>query len=163
MISDFWHNAWDMTFTKMLVKWIKEWMNMTTWIKTATLASYFHLLLGERNLGVNTSAHCVIYWFSGKKIPCQYRRPRFNPSIGRSPWRGKWQPSPVFLPEKSHEPKSLVGCSPWVLKELNVTQQLNWTESTVNWLYSSHSGWGFNHIQLIPLLSAIKLWIRKPL
>ena len=28
----------------------------------ATPASYFHLLLGERNLGVNTSDHCVIYW-----------------------------------------------------------------------------------------------------
>ena len=33
MISDFWHNAWDITCAKMLVKWIKEWMNMPTWIK----------------------------------------------------------------------------------------------------------------------------------
>ena len=79
----------------------------------ATLASYFHLLLRERNLGVNTSDHCVIYWFSGKKSSCQYRRPGFNPCIGRSPWRGKWQPTPVFLPEKSHGQRGLVGCSPW--------------------------------------------------
>ena len=28
-------------------------------------------------------------------------------------WRGKWQPTPVFLPGKSHGRRSLVGCSPW--------------------------------------------------
>ena len=25
----------------------------------------------------------------------------------------KWQPTPVLLPGKSHERRSLVGCSPW--------------------------------------------------
>ena len=25
----------------------------------------------------------------------------------------KWQPTPVFLPEKSQGQRSLVGCSPW--------------------------------------------------
>ena len=29
------------------------------------------------------------------------------------PWRRKWQPSPVFLPGKSHGQRSLVGNSPW--------------------------------------------------
>ena len=28
-------------------------------------------------------------------------------------WRRKWQPTPVLLPGKSHEWRSLVGCSPW--------------------------------------------------
>ena len=28
-------------------------------------------------------------------------------------WRRKWQPIPVFLPEKSHGQKSLVNYSPW--------------------------------------------------
>ena len=28
-------------------------------------------------------------------------------------WRRKWQPTPVFLPGKSHGWRSLVGCSPW--------------------------------------------------
>ena len=27
-------------------------------------------------------------------------------------WRRKWQPTPVFLPGKSHGQRSLVGCSP---------------------------------------------------
>ena len=39
------------------------------------------------------------------------------PGLGRFPWRRKWQPSLVFLPGKSHEQKSLVGYSPWGLKE----------------------------------------------
>ena len=31
---------------------------------------------------------------------------------GRSPWRRKWQPTPVFLPEESHGQRSLAGYSP---------------------------------------------------
>ena len=35
------------------------------------------------------------------------------PSLGwELPWRGKWQPTPVFLPGQSHGQRSLVGCSP---------------------------------------------------
>ena len=31
-------------------------------------------------------------------------------SLGqKNPWRRKWQPTPVFLPRKFHEPKSLAG------------------------------------------------------
>ena len=29
------------------------------------------------------------------------------------PWRGKWQPSPAFLPGVSHGQRILVGYSPW--------------------------------------------------
>ena len=32
------------------------------------------------------------------------------------PWRRKWQPTPVFLPGKSHGQKSLAGYSPWARK-----------------------------------------------
>ena len=34
------------------------------------------------------------------------------------PWRKKWQPTPVFLPGKSHEQRSLVGYSPWGYKRV---------------------------------------------
>ena len=43
----------------------------------------------------------------------QYRRPRFDPSVGRIPWRRKWQSTLVLLPGKSHGQRSLVGYSPW--------------------------------------------------
>ena len=35
------------------------------------------------------------------------------PEWGRSPWRRKWQPTPVFLSGKSDGQKSLVGYRPW--------------------------------------------------
>ena len=41
-------------------------------------------------------------WFSGKESTCQCRRSGFNPWVRKIPWRRKWQPTPVFLPEKSH-------------------------------------------------------------
>ena len=32
--------------------------------------------------------------------------------VGKIPWRRRaWQPTPVFLPGKSHEQRSLAGCS----------------------------------------------------
>ena len=33
-------------------------------------------------------------------------------------WRRKWQPTPVFLPGKSHRQSSLAGYSPWGLKRV---------------------------------------------
>ena len=33
------------------------------------------------------------------------------------PWRRTWQPTPVFLPGKSHGQRSLVGYSSWDYKE----------------------------------------------
>jgi len=40
------------------------------------------------------------------------------PRLSKMPWRRKWQPTPVFLPAKSHEQKSLVGYSPWGRKSI---------------------------------------------
>ena len=44
--------------------------------------------------------------------------------IRKIPWRTKWQPTPVFLPREFHAQRSLVDCSPWGHKELNVTEGL---------------------------------------
>ena len=52
-------------------------------------------------------------WLSGKGPICQCRRHQFKPWVGKIPWRKKWQPSPVFLPGKSHGQRSLVGYGPW--------------------------------------------------
>ena len=37
-------------------------------------------------------------------------------------WRGKWQPTPVFLPGESQGRGSLVGCRLWGHTELNTTK-----------------------------------------
>ena len=40
-------------------------------------------------------------WRSVKESACQCRRHGFNPGLGRSPWKRKWQLTPVFLPGNS--------------------------------------------------------------
>ena len=42
------------------------------------------------------------HWLSGKESTCSRRRCRFDPWVGKIPGRRKWQPTPVFLPGKSH-------------------------------------------------------------
>ena len=62
------------------------------------------------------------HWFAGsipaslvaqmvKNLPA-VQETRFCLWVGKIPWRRKWQPTPVFLPEESHGQRSLVGCSP---------------------------------------------------
>ena len=54
--------------------------------------------------------HCGLpRWLSSKESACQCKRPKFDPWIRKVPWRRKWQPTPVFLPRKSHGQGSLVG------------------------------------------------------
>ena len=60
---------------------------------------------------------------------CQCRRHGrhgFNPWIGKIPWNRKWQPTPVFLPEKSHGQRSLSG--PRGHQELNMTEHTHTVE-----------------------------------
>ena len=52
--------------------------------------------------------------------------------FGHLLWRAKslelrrqWQPTPVLLPGKSHGQRSLVGCSPWVREESDMTEWLH--------------------------------------
>ena len=66
-------------------------------------------------------------WLSGKEATCWCRRAgehRFDPWVWKIPWRGIWQPTPVFLPGESHRQKSLVGYSLWGRKESEMTERL---------------------------------------
>ena len=66
------------------------------------------------------------WWLNGKEPACQFMRHGFNPWVRKIPWRRKWHPTPVFLPEKSHGQRSLVGYSPWGRKRVRhnlVTKQ----------------------------------------
>ena len=78
-------------------------------------------------------------WLSNKEPACQCRRCRFCPWVGKIPWSRKWQPTPVFLPGKSHGQRSLVGYSPWGRKEPDMTEQLhdNKNECSMDWMYHS--------------------------
>ena len=62
---------------------------------------------------------------SGKEPACQCRRHKrhgFDTWVGKILRKRKWQPSPVFLPGKSHGQTSLAGYSKLSCKELDTTE-----------------------------------------
>ena len=57
------------------------------------------------------------------RLQCKrHRRHRFDTWVGKIPWRRKWQPILVFLPEQSHGQRSLAGYSPWGCKESDTAE-----------------------------------------
>ena len=69
-----------------------------------------------------------IWLFLGHVFRYATWRPEFDPWVGKIPWRRKWQPTPVFLPEKSHRQRSLAVYSPWGCKEVDTTQWLHYVQ-----------------------------------
>ena len=64
-------------------------------------------------------------WHSGKESSCQCRRCtkcRFDPWVRKISCRRIWQPTPVFLPGKSHGQRSQVGYSPQGSKESDTSK-----------------------------------------
>ena len=110
--------SWMKEATKMVGAWVRAFMIIH---QTAHL---FGLLCGR----------------GGKEPTCQCRRCKrygFNPWLRKIPWRRKWQPTPVLLPEKSHGQKSLVGYSPWGHKESNMTEWLSVHAHTFIYIFFS--------------------------
>ena len=65
---------------------------------------------------------------SGKEAACQcrrHKRHRFDPWVGKIPWRREWQLTPVFLPGEFHVQRSLTDYSPLSHKELDTTEWLS--------------------------------------
>ena len=71
---------------------------------------------GTFYLGAYRQGIRLPWWLSAKEPGCQCRRGRFSSWVGKIPQRRAWQPTPVYLPGKSHGQRSLVGCSPWDCK-----------------------------------------------
>ena len=61
----------------------------------------------------------------------------FDPCVGKIPWKKKWQPTSVFLPEEFHGQNSLVCYSPWVAKSWH-----NWNDLAR--IHISKKNFGFN-------------------
>ena len=60
------------------------------------------------------------WWLSWKRIRLQCRRPGFDPSVGKVPWRREWLPTPVFWPGEFHGLHS-----PWGHKESDMNEWLS--------------------------------------
>ena len=50
------------------------------------------------------------------------KKHRFDPWVGKIPWRRAWKPTPVFLSGESHRQRSLVGYRPQGRKESDTTE-----------------------------------------
>ena len=72
--------------------------------------------LGEFCVYISTQEG-LPWWLRRWSVCLQCRRPGFNPWVGKLSWRRKWQPTPVFLPGKSHGQRSLASYSLWDCKE----------------------------------------------
>ena len=73
-----------------------------------------HLWLIHVAIWQKRSQYCkvIILQLKKKRIRLQYKRPGFDPWVGKIPWRWQRQPTPVFLPGEAHGQRSLAGCSP---------------------------------------------------
>ena len=60
----------------------------------------------------------------GKESACNAEDLGLISGSERSPGEGKWQPSPVFLPGKSHGQRSVAGYSSQGHKELDTTEAI---------------------------------------
>ena len=60
-----------------------------------------------------------------KKTACHCRSCGFDPCAGKVPWWKAGQPTPVFLPGKSHGQRSLDGYSPGGFEKLDTTERLS--------------------------------------
>ena len=69
----------------------------------------------------------------------RHRNCEFDHWVGKIPWRRKWQPTPEFLLEESYGQRSLMGYSPWVLKESDMTECLSTHSLTLYVPYFSYT------------------------
>ena len=108
---------------------------ITTYYMGLSISVYYVRVMAKINLEI-LGLHREIYMgfpagTSGKELTCKcrrHKRRRFSPWVRKIPWRRAWQPTLVLLPGKSHGQRSLVGYSPWGLKELDMTEATEHTE-----------------------------------
>ena len=92
---------------------------LSSWRASHSVPGFFVL---SRPSGTGGGPHTLQLprQLSGKAAACQsVQETQFDPWVGKIPWRGKWQPTPVFLPGRSHGHRSLAVCG--ITKELDTT------------------------------------------
>ena len=97
------------------------------------------------------------WWFRWLRIQLQCTRPGFNPWVKKIPWRREWQPTPVFLPRKSHGQSSLVSYSSWGHKESDTTEQLTNTLMDI-WMVTDLCHYKQCCVNFLPLAGSSIRW-----
>ena len=90
------------------------WWMVQCWNPTPT--GYSHRLEGTRRLP---------WWLSGSESACRCRRRGFDPWVRKIPWWRKRQPTPAFLPGKSHRQRKPGELQSMESPDSDVTSQLN--------------------------------------
>ena len=90
---------------------------LAEYVRTLAAFTRSRLWDGEQSVGDLLGNVSVAFpgGASGKEPACQCRGPqkhRFDPWVGKIPWRRAWRPIPVFLLGESHGQRSLAGYSP---------------------------------------------------
>ena len=110
-----------------------HWITMHPWLgQTRNFGGHSELSLSHSFIFITISDiwHYIYHLTSGFTLLCLYylfvtisdvkwlpkrhqlrksKRLRFNPWVGKIPWRRAWQPMSIFLPGESHEQRSLAG------------------------------------------------------
>ena len=100
-----WYFSVHGIFQAQILKWVA--------ISFSRGSSWFFLTQGLNPCLLHWQAE----WISGKEGACSAGDVGSVPGLRRFPWSRKWQPTPVFLPGKSHEQRSWVGyssCQTWL-------------------------------------------------
>ena len=85
--------------------------------KASQKKNYLRFILSGRNGYIISKVQSFPGGSNGKESAWNARDLRFNPWVGKIPWRREWQPTPVFLPGEFRGQRSLAGHSPWGRKE----------------------------------------------
>ena len=80
------------------------------------------------------------WWLSGKESTCQCRRHRFDPWVGKIPWRRKWPRTLVLLLGKSHGQRGLVATVYGVVKNWTRLKWLNNNNHRKHLLFPDYGG-----------------------
>ena len=96
----------------ILLLWLCNYYSLNTIVSWLVNRKITELYISPRNTLVAQRV---------KSLQCG--RTRFDPWVGKIPWRRKWQPTALFLSRKSHGRRSLAGYSPWGCKELDTTEE----------------------------------------
>ena len=105
--------------------WLSSGLSAQAKLSSASFSHFWLPTIGSR----------LPWCLSGKEPAGQcrrHKRHRFDPWVGKNLWRRKWQPTPLFLPEKSHGQRSLAGYGPRGHKtdDFTAKQQQQTTGST---------------------------------
>ena len=99
------------------------------------------------------------------RILLQCRRCRKHGfDLWRIPWRRKWQPTPVFLSEKSHGQRSLVGYSPkghraehsWMTKHVRFLRVDWWGMWICETEFMGNTEFRYKHVEIYGIQKAFK-------